>query len=397
MASLLLMKLVLASALLVSLAVAGCAGSDRNPRPEPPKISFLDGQTESGIDQLVQQLQTQNHIAGIGVAIVQNGKVTLAKGYGLATVSGNVSVDANTTFEIGSCTKSFTTFALMRIFDDPSLIKKPGITKLDLDQPASAYLVGSPNITMPAEWSGITVRQLLSMTSGIPDGSSNTQPWQTVVAAAAKKPLSFPPGTGYCYSNPGFMIIGEIIQQLTGTDYPTFMANQVFGPLGMTRTFIHLPTNTPANLATGYQWNGTAWAVQSPRSPLSSFSSGAVITTASDMATWLAALAGQKVLSAAAYGQIWNPVLYPNGKSSQWGLGWNVEISTTPKYTIYRKDGGLPGFAAMMSIYAGDGVSVGLITNESGAPVGAMAAQIVAKVKGLPSVPNPPGPTSDCN
>lgn len=391
------MKLVSLLVSLASIVLTGCAGADRNPRPQPPKVSLLDAQTESGIDQLVQQIQTQYHIAGLGVSVVQNGRVTLAKGYGLADVAGNRAVDANTPFEIGSCTKSFTTFALMRIVDDPSLIKKPGIGKLDLDQPAASYLVGSPNITMPSEWSAITVRQLLSMTSGIPDGSSNSQPWQTVVADAAKKPLSFTPGTGYCYSNPGFMVIGEIIQQLTGSDYATFMANQVFGPLGMTNTFIHLPSNTPANLATGYLWNGTAWAAQSPRSPLSSFSSGAVITTASDMATWLAALAGQKVLSASAYAQMWNPVLFPNGKSSQWGLGWNVEISTTPKYTIYRKDGGLPGYSAMMSIYVGDGVSVGLITNESGIPSGLIAAQIVAKVKGLASVPNPPGPASDCD
>lgn len=383
---------------LTCVFVSGCGGGGgggNNPGPtDPGYISLLDAATEARVDQVVRDYQFTNHIAGATVGVVQDGKVVLVKGYGVSDLGPGTSADANTPFEIGSCTKSFTAFGLLRMVDDPSLITKPGVTALNLDERAAVYLADSPNVAIPPAWENITVRELLSMTSGVADGSSNTKIWQVIVAEAAAKGVEFTPGTGYCYSNPAYMILGEIIQQLSGLSYADFMRQYVFTPLGLTNTIVHLPGNTPANIAKGYTWQGSAWVEPTLRSPLSSFSAGAIVTTSGDLAKFLLALEQQRILEPATYEAMWSPFRLPS-RSSEWGLGWNVV--ETENFTIYRKDGGLPGYSAQMSIYVHAGVSVALCTNETGVPTAQIVADIVAAIKDVEAEPNPPGPQSDCD
>jgi CubicO group peptidase (beta-lactamase class C family) len=386
-------SLALAAALLVGCGGGG--GGGVNPGPvDPGYISLLDAATEARVDQVVRDYQFTHHIAGATVGVVKDGKVVLVKGYGVSDLGPGTSADANTPFEIGSCTKSFTAFGLLRMVDDPSLITKPGVVALDLDERVAVYLADSPNVSIPPAWEDITVRELLSMTSGIEDGSSNTKIWQVIVAEAAARGVEFAPGTGYCYSNPGYMVLGELIQQLSGKAYADYMKQYVFTPLGLTNTIVHLPGNAPATLSKGYSWQGSAWIEPEKRSPLSSFSSGAVITTAGDLAKFLLALQQQKILKPATYEAMWTPIELPT-RSSEWGLGWNVV--QTEDYKIYRKDGGLPGYSAQMSIYVHAGVSVALCTNETSVPTAQIVADIVAAIRDVESEPNPPAPQSDCD
>lgn len=385
--------LVLASFLLVGCGGGGGGGGNPGPT-DPGYISLLDAATEARVDQVVRDYQFTNHIAGATVGVVKDGKVVLVKGYGVSDLGPGTSADANTPFEIGSCSKSFTAFGLLRMVDDPSLITKPGVAALDLDERVAVYLADSPNVAIPPAWENITVRELLSMTSGIPDGSSNTKIWQVIVAEAGATGLDFQPGTGYCYSNPGYMLLGEVIQQLSGLAYADYMRQYVFTPLGLTNTIVHLPGNTPTTLSKGYSWQGLAWIEPTKRSPLSSFSSGAIVTTSGDLAKFLLALEQKKILKPATYEAMWTAVELP-ARSSQWGLGWNVV--KTEEFEIYRKDGGLPGYSAQMSIYAHAGVSVALCTNETSVPTSQIVADIVAAIKDVDTEPNPPAPQSDCD
>jgi len=230
------------------------------------------------------------------------------------------------------------------------------------------------------------------MSSGIPDMGCNNLTWQQIVDAVGMRPLLFQPGNGYCYSNPGFMVIGEIIQQLTQIPCSDFMKTNVFNPLGMKDTIIHTPDNTPSNLATGYAFDSNTmnWFTPDPRPPLSSFNAGAIISTAVDLSTFLAALQQQLLLNSSTYDLMWsviNPV-------APWGLGWEVFI--TDQYQIYQKDGGLPGFSTQISIYHGDKVAVAIASNENSEQYVDLAADIVAAVLNLPSVPNPSAPVSSC-
>jgi CubicO group peptidase (beta-lactamase class C family) len=388
-------RVCLAVAVLSTLAGCGGGGGGGGPQPnDPGYISKLTADVDLHVDQVVRDYQFSEHIAGISVGVVEGGQVVLAKGYGAADIGPGTPVDANTPFEVGSVTKSFTAFGVLRMVDDPSLIRKQGINGLSLDERVKTYIGDSPNVQMPASWDNITVGELLSMTSGIPDGSSNTKIWQVVVAEAAAKALGFDPGVGYCYSNPAYMVLGELIQQLSGMAYADYMATYVFTPLGLTNTFIHLPGNTPAKLAKGYEWLSSTWQEPAPRSPLSSFSAGAVITTAGDLAKYLVALEQKKLLKAATYQLMFTAVELPT-RNSEWGLGWNVVKTDT--FEIYRKDGGLPGYSAQLSIFKNAGICIALCTNESGVGTAQIAADIAAAVKKVDTMPNPPGPISDCN
>jgi CubicO group peptidase (beta-lactamase class C family) len=357
------------------------------------QISHLPKTVIAQIEELINDHLTTNHVRGLSVAVVVDGRRVFTQGYGFADAETKQRVRGSTPFELGSVTKSFTAFALLRLYDDPTLIHKPGIDALDLDAPLSAYLSDTADFTLPPAWQDITPTQLLSMTSGIEDFASNTRPWQEILHIVGQRPLVFSPGTGWCYSNPNFMILGELIQQLSGMDYADFMRTYVFRPLHLSDTLVHTSENTPSRLAVGHHWTGTDWIIPTPRLPEASFSSGAIISTAFDLGKFLAALAKRKILQPATYDLMWTAIQLPT-HSSDWGLGWGANV--TPQYSIYRKDGAVPGYSAQLSIYENHGVSVAVASNANDVPAEQLAAHIAAAVIGVQSVPNPPGPPSDC-
>jgi CubicO group peptidase (beta-lactamase class C family) len=346
------------------------------------------------------------HIPGLSVAVAQNGQTVLAKGYGLAmcatsACTSGTAVFADTPFELGSVTKAFTTVGLLLILDNPSL-NTSTLGPLNLGAPISQYLSTDPDFTLSPTWDDITTSELLSMSSGIPDFGSNTQPWYKILDMVGTEPLIFSPGTGYCYSNPGFMTVGAIIQQLTNTAYDQFMATNLFAPLGMSHTLIHTTDNTPANLAIGYAFDSGSltWSVPTPRSPLSSFSAGAIISTAVDLGTFLSALQNRAVLQPATYTLMWTNVpLQDPERAGDWGFGWSV--ANVGNYLVARKDGGLPGITSQVTFYdemlatpAQVGVAIASNEDQVGGYV-LLTADIAGAVYGTP-VPNPPSAGDGC-
>jgi CubicO group peptidase (beta-lactamase class C family) len=370
------------------------------------QIDLLPPAVSAQVDSLVAAIMANQHIPGLSVAIAQNGHTVLAKGYGLAACAtsactSGTSVAADTPFELGSVTKAFTSVGLLLILDNPNL-NTSSLGTLDLDAPISQYLATDPNFTLSSMWDNITTRELLSMSSGIRDFGSNTEPWYSILDTIGADPLIFPPGTGYCYSNPGFMTVGAIIQQLTNTAYNQFMATNLFTPLGMTDSLIHTTDNTPPNLATGYAFDSGSgtWSVPTPRSPLSSFSAGAIISTAVDLGTFMSALQSRTGLNPATYTLMWtNVTLQDPTRPGDWGFGWSV--ANVGDYLIARKDGGLPGITSQVSLYdqmlaSPTQIGVAIASNEdSVAGYVTLTADIAGTVNGTP-VPNPASAGDGC-
>jgi CubicO group peptidase (beta-lactamase class C family) len=345
---------------------------------------------------MIASMMATDFIPGLSIAISQNGQTVLAKGYGYAacatsSCASGTAVQADTPFEMGSVTKAFTAIGLMRILDDPAL-NTSNLGALDLNAPISQYLSDNPGFTPPQQWDNITLMQLLSMSSGIEDFGSDTLTWPQILDRVGMQPLLFSPGTGYCYSNPGFMVVGAVMQALTETAYAEFMQQQVFAPAAMNDTLIHTPDNAPSNLATGYAYDASTqtWTVPTPRPPLSSFSAGALISTAVDLGTFIGALQERALLNSATYDLMWTIVMLSDpSRPGTWGLGWDV--TTVGSYQIFRKDGALPGVTAQISLYD-DGTSqvgVAIASNENNV-VGyvQLAAQIIGAVLETP-VPDP--------
>ena len=183
------------------------------------------------VAQAVQPYFTQKQFPGISVAVVTDGQVALAQGYGVSNVATGSSVQAGTRFDIGSVTKTFTALGVLLLYQDSQGTSRP----LDLNAPISEYLHNNKNFKLPARWSHITTMELLDMTSGIQNIGS-ASPWQAQVATIAKDPLLFTPGTESLYSNTNYYLLGELIEQWTGEKYGTFIQNQILEPLGMSRT-----------------------------------------------------------------------------------------------------------------------------------------------------------------
>ena len=156
-------------------------------------------------------------------------------------------VEADTRFDIGSVTKTFTAIGVLLLYQESQGTSHP----LDLNAPISEYLNNTRSFKLPRKWSGVTTMELLNMTSGIGNGPG-TRPWQAQVQSIANAPLLFAPGTKTSYSDTNYNLLGELIEQRTGEKYDTFIQDQILEPLGMSETQELGRSATVPNQAVGY-------------------------------------------------------------------------------------------------------------------------------------------------
>ena len=247
------------------------------------------------IDSVIRATVTDKHLVGLSVAVAQDGKVVLAKGYGLKTLGSHDSVSAETMFAVGSVTKQFTCSAVLLLAQDG---------KLTLQDPVAKYF---PKLTRAGD---ITLLDLGNHVSGYRDfypldfvdrEMQKPATADQIIDEYATRPLDFDPGTRWSYSNTNFLILGRVVEQAGGQPFGAFLAQRIFTPVGMTHTQFDPVDHTPA-MATGYttyalgppfpaEPEGRGWAG----------SAGAIWSTPSDIAAWDMALIGGKVLSDDSY------------------------------------------------------------------------------------------------
>lgn len=344
------------------------------------------------MDGVVNAALAEYHVPGISISIVRNGTVALTKGYGLSNVANATAMTPTTKLQIGSVTKTFTAVAVLMLVDNPSLITKAGITALDLDQPISAYVQSRGDFELPPKWASFTVRQLLSMTSGAPPASSQSLPWNEIIRHVGDHVSFAPAGSWYCYSNAGYMLLGALIQQLTGTAYPDFVQRHILSPLRMTSSFVATGTILPEEVAPGYDIDNGQITPATPRAPQSSFSSGAMVTTANDFAKWAQAMLAGNLISPASKTAMLTSATIRNGPA-HFGLGWNV---TEPQFGTFTKDGGLPGISAYIYVNGPKSIAVTVQANLSSVPVGRIAREVAEAYLGT-TVAFPVAPPASCN
>ena len=311
----------------------------------------------------------ERHIPGAAVAVVKNGRVVRMKGYGLASLEFSVPVTTDTAFEIGSVSKQMTAAGIMLLVQDG---------KVGLDERISKYL---PNT--PEAWKDVTVRHLLTHTSGIKsysslDGFELSQRMKIddFIKKLSPHPLEFTPGERNIYSNSGFNLLAYIIETQSGKKYIDFMRERVFLPLGMTRTFDRDPRNIIPLRATGYERiNGAYSGRDGNLTDL--MGAGTIVSTIDDMTKWEAALRGDKLLNAESKKQIWTQFTFNNGKSSPYGLGWRIGDVRGHKQIAH--SGQTAGFGAAIHRYVDDDVTVIALTNLGEIGMGTLIALDVAK------------------
>jgi len=202
-------------------------------------------ETTNKVDDFVQAEMQKQRIPGVSLAVVKNGQIILAKGYGYANVEHNVPVKPETIFQSGSIGKQFTATAVMMLVAEG---------RINLDEKISKYLGDVPD-----SWQNITVRHLLTHTSGLTDYPGDFDFRRDYTEAELLKRAQaitpgFKPGEKWQYSNLGYVTLGILIHKVTGQFYGDFLQERIFKPLGMTTTRIISEADIVLNRAAGYHF-----------------------------------------------------------------------------------------------------------------------------------------------
>jgi CubicO group peptidase (beta-lactamase class C family) len=321
-------------------------------------------------DYIVMQMRRQQ-IPGLSLVVVQDGRVVKQQGYGFADLEQQVPVTPDTVFEIGSITKQFVAVAIMTLVEQG---------KVNLDEPASRYL---PDL--PSTWREVTVRQLLTHTSGIPDfeeilgyGAYRTPTTAPqLIAVAAARPLDFAPGTQWHYSNTGYYLLGMIVEKVSGTPYGALIEKRILEPAGMTRTRSSVPTEIIAGRASGYALEDGRIVNRDAVQPTAVGGAGDLVSTTGDLVKWNAVLDARSVLATESYAQLWANQALADGSPSGYGFGWFV--SPARGHRAQEHSGGTPGFSSDILRLPDDRVTVVVLTNSHDANTIGMASHIAAQ------------------
>jgi CubicO group peptidase (beta-lactamase class C family) len=308
------------------------------------------------VDALVREVMTREHIPGLALAVVRDGKIFKEAGYGLADIESKAPVTPDTIFRIASVSKQFVATAVMMLVEEG---------KLKVEDPISRYLEGTP-----ASWSGITIRHLLTHTSGIPDFINEDIPVnpshngfdERVLRAVADRPLHFTPGDEWRYSNSNYHLLGMIIRKVTGLAYGDFLRERIFKPLGMTNTAVSSRKGKVEGLATGYELNDNRLRPGDyVAASVKSYAGGGLVSTVRDMAKWDAALYRDTLVKQATLKEMWTPVRLNDGSFKRYGYGWGT-VRMNGRL-IVSHDGNFTGFSSTIYRAVDDRLTVIILDN----------------------------------
>jgi CubicO group peptidase (beta-lactamase class C family) len=308
---------------------------------------------QSKVDVFVRAEMQQKKIPGVALAVLKNGKLIIAKGYGYSNVEHKVPVKPETIFQSGSVGKQFTATAVMMLVEEG---------KIGLEDKIGKYLGD-----VPEAWNSITIRHLLTHTSGMTDYPQDFDyrrdyTESDLLERAKKIPLSFAPGEKWDYSNLGYVMLGLVIRKASGKFYGDFLQERIFKPLGMNTARIISEADIVPNRAAGYvlvkdELKNQEWVSPS----LNTTADGALYLTVYDMAKWDAALYGEKILKKPSLEQMWTPVRLNDGKTSPYGFAW--ALGEVNKNRIIEHGGSWQGFKSFIARYPDTGLTVIVFAN----------------------------------
>lgn len=335
-------------------------------------IKDNDKSISAKIDTFILKKMQTLHIPGLSLAVMSNGEIIYAKGYGFSNLEHKVAATEITVYQIASITKTFTATAIMMLMEKG---------RLSLIDPVSKYVAD-----LPSHWQSLTITQLLSHTSGIKTNSD---------AATACKfdadldnynlrdrlkedtclPLQFSPGDKFLYSGTNYLLLGMVIENVTGMTFEKFLKERIFDPLEMKATGMLNHNILIPNRAAGYRWKKDQFFNLPPEPPALLFSDGGIVSTVTDMAKWDAAFYTDKLMQTETLQKMFEPIKLKEGMSP-YGLGFGL----TP-YRGHRRVGHLganPGFQSAFSRFIDDKISIILFINSDEVSRGEIANQVAA-------------------
>jgi len=285
-------------------------------------------------------------------------KIVFEKGYGFADEEWNAKNTPTTKFHIASLTKQFTAASILLLQERH---------QLDLKNPISKYV---PDL--PPAWQKITLHQLMTHTSGIPNYAEMPKvdhilnrtgaSLRDLVDLAATKPLEFTPGTQLHYTNTGYTLLGMVIEKLSGTTYAEFLEKNIFVPLGMKDSGYDVQSMILPNRASGYIREKDGRIVNADFIDMSiPNAAGSIYSTVEDMYRWNEAIANGKLLSPASTEAMFS--VYPETLFQGQHYGYGVVLAERFGKTLYYHGGGVKGFETVLQRYPREHVSIVVLEN----------------------------------
>lgn len=322
---------------------------------------FLDEVSAS----ITAEMEAQQ-IPGLSLAVLQSGELLFVHDYGVVNLELGIKAGEQTVYGLASISKTFTATALM-------LLVAEGQCRLD--DGVRSYLPEAP-----FSWNSITLRHLLSHTSGLPFQVRFEQyrPCEKFIyrldvtrdeflQAAVQAPLDFVPGTQTQYSNTGYFLLGIIIERISGMSCSEWLASRIFHPLSMTSTRIDDPAAIIPYRAAGYGLEAGVLRNADYTSGQWYAALNSLVSSVRDMARWDAALTGGQVLSIPFLQQMWEPTILADGQTAEFGLAWKVEQHQSGKLVSHT--GGGPRCSCYHARFLGAQMSIIILSNRGGASV----------------------------
>ncbi|GAC1387590.1 MAG: hypothetical protein NVSMB31_00140 [Vulcanimicrobiaceae bacterium] len=345
----------LAAFILLALLLPGAAAN--------PAVRPLSPQQTRQIDAAMQAVLEREHIAGMSIAVARNGEVAYARGYGFADNVSKRAAEATTIYQIGSLTKQFTAAAVLMLVRDG---------KLSLDATLHSVL--------PAYGKGasITVRELLTQTSGIPDYVPAAQSPSEILHALQESDLHFKPGERWEYSNSNYLLLGLIIERISGMPYEAFIRSHLILPLHLGATSYTNLSKNSGTIASGTAYTDKGLVPASVSSMDAVFSAGALSSNVYDLSSWDAALWQDRVVPKNLRVLMTTPQRLPDGTSSGYGMG--LMISKMYGRTVVMHNGAIDGFSAFTGTVLEPQIEITVLANTGNVDTIAIAKTLVGIV-----------------
>ncbi len=338
-------------------------------RADPPSTGDLASQVEAYMTARVRR----DRFSG-SVLIARAGKVLFCRGYGLANREHEVPCTPQTKYRLGSITKQFTAMAIL-------ILQEQG--KLSISDPVKKHVPQAPQ-----SWDGITIHQLLTHTSGIPNYTSFPDFLKTLpdrvtltelIGKFKDKPLEFPPGAKFKYSNSGYIVLGQIIETAAAMPYATFLKRAIFDPLQMRDTGYDNAIPILVHRAAGYTRRLGLVLTNADYIDMSiPHAAGALYSTVEDLLKWDQALDAGKLVSRKSLEAMFTPF------QGHYGYGWLIERKFHQPRQLH--GGGIMGFVTMIQRYPAEKLLVVVLSNLEGSPVGPIGDDLAAIALGEPYV-----------
>jgi len=285
---------------------------------QQPLVRSSPAALNEKIDALGQAWLETHRAPGFSVAVVREGRLVYARGFGYSDLSAKLPAHARTVYAIGSITKTFTAAAVLKLAQEH---------KLSLDDRLAAYL---PHFTHADE---ITLRQLLNHTSGLPDFPTALQAWRLnrdtggrvrtddIIRMLDGPALDFVPGTQWEYSNSNYVVLAAVIAKVSHSSYGAFVGRTIFEPLRLTDTSYGEPARRAANMAVAYR-SILGLNVRQRKVSLDTYSgAGGITSTAPDLARFDDALMAGNIVSKKSFHIMYAPARLADGHATHYGMG----------------------------------------------------------------------------